>query len=889
MATANDLLTQRVPPNNVEAERAVLGAVILEGQSAIARLGGLIDGAFYVERHRMIYAAAMRLAVAGEPVDVVTLAHELARREHLDEVGGPAALAQLVDEAGLLANVGAYAQIVRECAGKRELIRCATEVIGGAYDAGIASAEVIERLRATIAESESRVVGGGVMARLVMPDHPRRVGEVLDDVWRDLDRPRPPSDFLGSPIPELDERLGGGLLIGEYVVLGGRPGQSKTSLAVQWAVLAASAGHPTLIVSREMRNEALAGRLLSQVCGVQATAIRQRSLDLVDRRRVADALPRLRGLPLWLDDGATTIAQIHQRVAQARYRFVVVDYLQLVRAPEAAKQQRRLEVTAVSAGLKAIAHELGCCSVLGLSSLRRPMTEVVGGRGKKRAVKRMPPTLEDLKECLTGDALVTMADGLRVPISSLPPGGRIQAWSAALGRFVVTALGRIWNRGTKPVVAVSTRNGRCVRATRNHPFWTSEGWLTADQLRVGMLLGIPRVLTRSPGPPSSLTPDLARFLGYMTGDGFCQRHRGVGFINADPALLADVHAIVAAAFDGIHVRARAIHGSTELWFSRPFSNGYGRPRGNPLRNWLVDVGLGHHRDCDKRIPASIMVGDPGIIAHFLAGLFATDGTLAKHASGVEAVEAKIASSSRGLLEDCQALLSYLGITATIDRGYIGSKATRPLYNLRVARRSLAALKCVPIQGRKRARLLAMPEGRAENAGLERLPLAATACLERYCRQAQAPPRAFGYRIQGKRMSRAMAARLAERGVVPLQWWADCELAWDPVRGIEPAGMAEVWDAEVPEARTFLANGLVVHNSGDVEHDADVVLLLWQPDLEQPDRELIFAKLRHGQTGGQVPLPWDPMRTRFTNREGQPPGAARMALANPDDPANDLPF
>jgi replicative DNA helicase len=169
----------------------------------------------------------------------------------------------------------------------------------------------------------------------------------------------------------------------------------NTALALQWALLAAGKAFPTLVVSREMKNLALGQRVIAQQAMVSATGLRKRELYYEERRRLERALPRLRGLPVWFDDEASTIRQIRRAVHILRPRLLVVDYVQLVRAPEASRKgDRRLEVTAVSAALKDLTMRYGL-SVLALSSLRRLQPEK-GVRGQPK--RRPAPTLDDLKE-----------------------------------------------------------------------------------------------------------------------------------------------------------------------------------------------------------------------------------------------------------------------------------------------------------------------------------------------------------------------------------------------------------------------------------------------------------------------------------------------------------
>jgi len=178
--------------------------------------------------------------------------------------------------------------------------------------------------------------------------------------------------FAPTPFPWLTEELGGGLLPGELVFLGGRPGVAKSALALEWAVLAARKGFPALVISREMTISALTRRVLAQQAHVFARRLRSGAVDADDLRRLKAALPRLQELPIWFDEGSASLGEIQRKVArsaQAGTRFVIVDYLQLVRGPKGT--DRRLEVEAVSAGLKTLALRHNVV-MLALSSMTPP-------------------------------------------------------------------------------------------------------------------------------------------------------------------------------------------------------------------------------------------------------------------------------------------------------------------------------------------------------------------------------------------------------------------------------------------------------------------------------------------------------------------------------------
>ena len=159
VVTPETLLTAHVPPHDLAAERAVLGGILLEHADALARLGGLAAEDFYQDAHRQLFAAMMALASRGEGIDLLTVTGELVQAGTLAEVGGTEALGHLVDEAGLLVMLPEYARMIRELAGKREVIRQATEAIHAAYAPGPVG-PVLERAQQALTAIAERVDGG---------------------------------------------------------------------------------------------------------------------------------------------------------------------------------------------------------------------------------------------------------------------------------------------------------------------------------------------------------------------------------------------------------------------------------------------------------------------------------------------------------------------------------------------------------------------------------------------------------------------------------------------------------------------------------------------------------------------------------------------------------
>src|SRR3989442_474510 len=347
----------RIPPHNLDAERAVLGAMLFAAADAVPRVVDVLRPSdFYTEAHRTIYQPMVALFERGEPVDSLTPTEELRRLNQLAFVGGPAALAVLMEEASIAVHLGAYVALVRDLAVKREAIQVAMKVIRRAFEDTVTVPELVTNLEDVLGALTERAAEFG------RPAGPQPIAKVLEGVMTTLDAPE--ADVVPTAVPELNDRLGGGTMRAEVVILGGRPGVAKTALALQWAALAAERGHRTIVFSREMQALALGRRILAQQAQVAASALRKRDVD-----------------------ARTTIGQVRRVARAGDYRFVIVDYLQLVRAPGV--ENRRLEVTAVSAGLKNLAMRTGC-SILALSSLTRLQVE--------RGGKRLPPALDNLKE-----------------------------------------------------------------------------------------------------------------------------------------------------------------------------------------------------------------------------------------------------------------------------------------------------------------------------------------------------------------------------------------------------------------------------------------------------------------------------------------------------------
>jgi replicative DNA helicase len=366
-------------PHNLDAEKATLGSILLNREAIIQIAPYFQPGYCYHERHHQIAAAMLHCYAQRIPPDTRTVSEELRRRGQLEQIGGVAYLSDLVDSVPTAYHVEYYARIVERAAILRRLITAGGQIAALGYDERPPLDETIGRAQQTLLDAVLR------------PDDTALVpiGEIASAYYETLGGDR----ASGTPTSFWDfDDLSGGLHAGDLIVLAARPGVGKTSWALQIAEAVAQQGLAVPIFSMEMSREQLFERLAAQRCRLDLMAVRQRALCEDDLALLIADLGRIADLPLYIDDAGTQ-TPTHIRNAAQRFRAekgpigcIVVDYLQLMQAPEYAAN-RTQEVGAISRALKRLARELRC-PVLALAQLNR----AVEGRASH------VPLLSDLRE-----------------------------------------------------------------------------------------------------------------------------------------------------------------------------------------------------------------------------------------------------------------------------------------------------------------------------------------------------------------------------------------------------------------------------------------------------------------------------------------------------------
>ena len=380
---AIDVNLERPLPHNLDAERSILGAILLDNHALNPAVEKLKTDDFFLDPHRRIFERMIALAEAQQAIDLVTLTEDLHRSGGLEAAGGAAYLAQLVDGVPRISNIEHYARIVKEKSMLRNLAHTALAIQERALAAEEDADAILDNAESSIFElADDRIRAGLIGVKDLVRDNWTRIEKVFMG-GRQI-------TGLATGYPELDRETAG-LQPSELIILAARPSMGKTALALNIAENVAVRNRQTVAVfSLEMSKESLLLRLLASHAHVDAHKFRTGFVKHDDWKKVSVSLNELADAPLWIDDSAS--ASVLEMAAKARrlardknLALVVVDYLQLVTA-RGRFGNRNEEVSSISRALKAMAKELKV-PVLVLSQLTR------GPEKDKR-----DPQLADLRE-----------------------------------------------------------------------------------------------------------------------------------------------------------------------------------------------------------------------------------------------------------------------------------------------------------------------------------------------------------------------------------------------------------------------------------------------------------------------------------------------------------
>lgn len=578
------------------------------------------------------------------------------------------------------------------------------------------------------------------------------------------------------------------------------------ALSIAQNVALRGEGKAVAIFSLEMPAVQLALRMLCSEARVDMNRIRGGQLNERDFERLAMAAGRLADAPMIIDDEPElTLNELRSKcrriqAQQGGLGLIVIDYLQLMSGGNSRNgggENRQQEISAISRGLKGLARELEV-PVMVLSQL-------------SRAVEQRPnhrPMLSDLRECVTGDTLVMLANGRRVPIAELVgQQPRVLAMDEG-GQLVEADSDLVWEVGERPILELRTRSGRVLCATAGHRVYQLGGWTTLGELKPGDRLALARRLPepqhlQTQGGGGAWNDDRLALLGQLIGDGSCER-----------------------------------------------------------------------------VPESVFELSNAKVAVLLRHLWATDGCIHLREDGPARVY--FATNGEGLARDVAALLLRFGAVARVRTVVQGEY--RPMFTVDVSgseqqRRFLEQVGAFGPRREAAERLLAKLQQTNVNPNVDTLPKEVFARVRERMRGRGVSQRAMAH-LRGtsyggaahfkfapsREVVAGYAALLEDDGLHAL---SQNDLFWDEVVSLTPCGEETVYDLTVPGPACWLADGLVCHNSGAIEQDADIVMFIYRDEYynketdQQGVAEIIIGKQRNGPVG-TVKLQFHSAHVRFND-------------------------
>src|SRR5580658_5747687 len=621
---------------------------------------------FYRNDHRLIFSATAGLIERNQPCDAVTLSGILESQGLLDQVGGLSYLGSLARDTPTAANIRAYADIVRERSVLRQLISAGDLIARNALEPdGREAREIVddaERAVFEIAERGSRGKIGFRTVKSILPEVVNRIDELYQNEGQ----------LTGIPtgFKALDE-MTSGLQPGDLIIVAGRPSMGKTTLAVNMAENAALGSKKSAaIFSMEMSAEALTLRMLSSLGRINQSHLRSGRLQEDDWPRIDSAMTQLGSASIHVDETpALTPTEIRARARRLKRErgldLIVVDYLQLMQVA-GTKENRATEISEISRSLKALAKELKV-PVIALSQLNR---------GVEQRVEKKP-VMSDLRECVTGETLVCLADGRRVPIRELV-GQTPEVWAMSEDQKIIKAQSDlVWSKGVRQVFRMALASGRSLRATSNHRVFTGDGWKCVGEIGPGARVAMARRFPSIANPVVWSDAEIS-LLGHLVGDGSYLKNQPLRYTTRSEANSKLVTECAIAL--GSKVTRHAGRGN---WHQLVIANNGNRWHLAGVGAWLKGLGIHDQRSHQKHLPPAVFQFSDAQIGLLLKHLWATDGCIHVRPAGQRGgPNVYFCSCSEQLVQDVAALLLRLGIVGRIFQ--TKQESGRPLWSVFVS-------------------------------------------------------------------------------------------------------------------------------------------------------------------------------------------------------------
>lgn len=779
-------------PRSEDTERAILGSCVLDNSVIAEVVDSLNVDCFYNSTHKDIFEAIRKLYSENKAVDLVSIVASISKGG--DQVNY-STIASIISGSIKTKNVAQYIQILLEKYKLRELIKLSSSILSLATS-GDESSQVFEKIEETSRKIAVEYSCDLLSSKELFADYDKYIESILNGTYR--------HNSIKTGLRDLDF-LTNGYEPGTLNIIAARPSQGKTALALDVIRHNLKCGKSIAFFSLEMSLSDIRDRIIAAEACINFNDVKAGAGFLEsDVEKIADALDKIVGGSLYInkisDLSVSNIRSMCRKIKSKinQLDLIVIDYLQLI-SYTGRSESRNREVTEISRSLKMMAMQLGC-PVIALSQLNRS--------GESRVNKR--PVLSDLREsgCISGDSLVTLADGTEVSIESLDGMSDFMVQSLNLETMQIESAmaSKAFCSGEKQVHILKTKTGMEIKATANHKFLTPDGWKRLDELKLGELVATPRTL--KVGATQTIPDNELALMGHLIGDG-CTLPRHAIQYTTGKVDLADLVAELARDIFGKDVEPRISKERTWYQVYLASTRKHSRYVHSAVSDWLNKYGIFGLRSYEKKIPSEIFKQPKKAIAVFLRNLWCTDGTICKSKDGRCVVN--FTSSSKLLTIGVKSLLLRLSIVPLFR--VIKQRKGRDQYAVTLSdkRSMLTFLNVIGTVGNvSESRELLIRERLNEiNEG----------------------------RIRGLYRNSS----------------AD-NVYWDKVKEISEHGNAKVYDITVPLNSNFICSNYIVHNS--IEQDSDSVVFIhvdneeamMDTSIDGRVTSLIVAKNRNGPVG-----------------------------------------
>ena len=855
MASSSESL--KTPPHDLDAEKSVLGAVLIDSGSINLVAEFLKSEHFYSREHQLVYSAMITLFEKQQPIDVVTIQDELKKTDSLKLIGGKNYLSDLINAVPTSAYIEQYGGIVKNHFVKRKLIQMYSRLVEKSFDTKGDVKKLLDDAETEIFSlSQEHLHRDFIQLKEVLAESFERLEEFV----------KKGSHLRGvsTGFVDLDSKLAG-MQDSNLLILAARPGIGKTTMALNIALQAATKNKvPVGFFSLEMSKEELVDRLLVGQADIDAWRLKTGRLSDDDYKRLTEAMGDLSEAPIYIDDTpGSSILEMRTKARKLKMekdiKLLIVDYLQLI---DAGKRfdSRVNEVSFVSQNLKNLARELKI-PILALSQLSRAVEQ----RGTRK------PQLSDLREsgCLVGSAQLINADtGEKITIKYLSERKeQIPVSVMAMDsdyKIRPATLTKAFKSGVKTTYLLKTQSGREIKASANHPFYKLNGWTRLDQLKNNDLIAIPREINIK-GKQQYKDEEIILF-AHMIGDGCFVKHQPIHYTNDD---LKNIKAVEISAKKLFKIVPRVV--KQKNWFHLYLPSPYRLSHNihNPFINWLKKQGLDFAHSYEKVLPNGFLQLTKKQIELFIYHLWATDGNISwkKLVGRVPSASIYYSSTSKVLIQQVQYLLLRLGIISTIRSTKKKEYRTNWQIHIQGKENQLKFLKEVGCFGKRGEiipqliKSITKIEANTNNDVIPkevwRLLIAKEKDKKNLSWRQLAASYGMSYSGSSVFKNNIGRERLEKISEIleskQLKLLANSDIYWDKIKEITKLKDEDVYDATISGSHNFIANDIIVHNS--IEQDADVVMFLY---LEQETEDILdqnkkmvklyIAKHRNGATG-----------------------------------------